>query len=103
MEKLGIFIGLIIVLIIALIYSVFSWGLVICNFWEWFILPVFKGLPSITYLQAGGLMFFISLFKGCCSYLKDKFEDKTTKWSIFVAGPWLMLLFGYLFNTFFIK
>lgn len=37
-------------------------GLVIADYWEWFITSTFS-LSPITYLQAVGLMLFVGLFK----------------------------------------
>ena len=37
-------------------------GLVIADYWQWFIAPTFI-VPPITYLQAVGIMLFVGLFK----------------------------------------
>lgn len=59
---------------IVLLYFYFSYGFLILNFWDWFVLPVFPSLPTITLAQAIGLSLVISLFKGSSKGLKKEFN-----------------------------
>jgi len=77
MEALLFLLGGIVLLALAFVWSVFSWGYVCWKFWYWFVLPVFPALPHITWLQAAGLIFFISLFKVSPSQLMK--EDYVVK------------------------
>lgn len=101
-----------IMMIIATIYGAFAWGFLLYKFWYWFILPVFPALTHITFYQAVGLWFFISLFKGLDysaynQHNKDKDEqgykdfEKVKLWSG-ILGPWLLLLIGYFIGYYFI-
>jgi hypothetical protein len=96
---LGIFvvIGLFAVLFL---YSAFSWGLVMFKFWNWFILPVFVGLPAITFIQAVGLMFFMTLFKNhdMPRIKKELLSNDGTTMSLIT--PWIVLFLGWLANIF---
>lgn len=97
-------IGILVLIPILIIYSGFSWGLVVFNFYNWFILPIFPELPVITLIQAVGLMFFIGLFNKTDSK-NDIKDDYTTKYSGLIKSiisPWLSLLLGYLFKIWFL-
>jgi hypothetical protein len=48
---------------LLLTYDVVMRGLVLYNFWAWFLLPVFPEAPELAYGQAVGLMLIVSLFK----------------------------------------
>jgi len=80
---------------IIFLYNTFSWGLVMLKFWTWFVLPVFTGLPVITFYQAIGLIFFISLFKNHIPSFKKELLDVNGK-SMWLFLPWLTLFFGWL-------
>ena len=98
MEILLIILGVIVLIGFVLLYSTFSWGLVLLKFWGWFLLPIFPMLPIITFWQALGLTFIISLFhsKNYTS-IKDEFTEKTTSVVMMIIGPWITLLIGYIF------
>lgn len=79
------------------IYNAASWGLVLFKFWGWFILPIFVGLPVISFAQAVGLMFFISLFKNIAvDSVKDEYKDNTKGAIMILIAPWVTLFFGWL-------
>jgi len=80
---------------IMFLYTTFSWGLVMFKFWTWFVLPVFIGLPVITFYQAIGLMFFTILFKNHNPSIKKELLDANGT-SITLLLPWLTLFFGWL-------
>lgn len=92
----------VIVIVAAIIYGALVWGLVTYKFWYWFILPVFPTLPEISFIEAIGIMFFISLFKTAIqqSIKKEHTNEKITTISALVA-PWVSLLLGYLFYSWF--
>lgn len=93
----GILIGFIFVL-----YSALAYGFVTDVYYDWFIVSRFSSLPDITYLQFVGITLFLyALYpKYGVSFIKPEYENNTTKWLHFILGPWIMLLFGYLFYTF---
>lgn len=77
-------------------YVGFSWGFVVWKFWYWFLLPVFPALPAITFIQAVGIMFFISLFKTTPSQtLKDDYINKQITTAMFILAPWIAFAAGW--------
>jgi hypothetical protein len=81
----------------ALVYSAFSWGLVVWKFWYWFLLPVFPAAPAITFVQAVGLMFLISLtHQAETQVLKKEYKEEWTAVFGAVIAPWLTLLIGWI-------
>ena len=79
------------------IYSTLSWGLVLYNFWSWFVLPVFVTLPALTFIQALGLMFIITLFKNHITQtIKKEYKDESITMSLMFLSPWITLFFGWL-------
>lgn len=101
------FIALLFVVLLILgllIYSSFSWGYVLFNYWYWFILPAFPMLPIITFYQAVGLMFFIGLFNIRNSTLLTSLQSKKDKNTEVVGAflaPWLSLLIGWTIKVLF--
>lgn len=98
MKILAIIIGSIMILLSfigTLCYNILVWGIVFYKFWAWFVQPVFIELPSITYLQAIGLTFFISIFK--LEIKKKEDEDKKNTLAILIF-PWMILIIGLLFS-----
>jgi hypothetical protein len=92
-------IGLILVAL-AVAYSGLTWGLVCFEYWKWFMLPVFPGLPHISYWQAVGLMFFISLFRNINASTTNTTDDIKENIVKIIQGlliPWVSLLIGYIF------
>ena len=102
---IGAVIFLVAVIVGSVVYESFSWGFVCFKFWGWFVLPVFTTLPHITFWQAIGLMFFISLFKALnynsYNHSKDKEFEKVKLTSSLIA-PWITLLVGYGIGYYFI-
>jgi len=102
MEILLIILGVAVIFVFAFVYGATVWGLVFYKFWYWFLLPVFTQLPEITYLQAIGLMCFVSVLKvGLKSENYQKEDQK--KWvGVFVVLllPWATLLLGYIVKIF---
>jgi hypothetical protein len=92
------FIGLI---ILGVIYSVISWGLVLYKFWYWFIQPVFTTLPTINFMEAVGLMMFINLFRNQNQQVVHKvFRDDYSQFKLTIISPWLMLFVGWFVKVF---
>lgn len=85
-----------------IVYTMLSWGYVLYKFWEWFVLPVFHTLPSITMYQAVGLMFVVNLFKSHVPANTPDNETTTTKKVGNMIGacitPWVTLVIAYLFT-----
>lgn len=100
LEALLLFLGSAIVIALvlgfAILYSAFSWGLVLWKFWYWFLLPVFPDMPHINYWQAMGLFLFIGLFNTHVpQVLKKEYTDASTNAIAQYIAPWLVLLAGY--------
>lgn len=96
-------IGVTALVIFALSYGVFTWGLVFWKFWYWFFLPVFPAFPAITFLQGVGLMFVVDLFKNQTQVaIKDEYKDKKAGAIMPLIVPWLTLGLGWLFKVFFL-
>lgn len=99
MEALIIVIVFIVIMAIVVTYAALSWGYVCFKLWYWFLLPVFPTLPSVTFWQCVGLMFFISLFKNHSSNsIKEEFTDESKVFISVAIGPWLTLLVAYFFK-----
>lgn len=90
---------LILFLVIAaaiVLYSSFSWGLVLYKFWYWFLLPVFPDLPEITYILAVGLMLFIGLFHNQThTVIKEEYRKQGWEVSGIFFAPWITLIIGW--------
>lgn len=101
----GLFFGSLFIAALVL-YGTFSWGYVTYLFYAWFLLPVFPGLPHLTFMKACGLMFFIGLFK---TYDPDapkkEYKNDTARVTATITGlamPWLTLLIGWAFKAIFL-
>ena len=97
----GIFVVIVFVVVVVglLVYSTVSWGVVLFKFWGWFVLPVFVTLPTLTFVQALGLMFVIGLFHNqlATHEIKDEYKKNKNGQSLqFIIAPWITLLIGYL-------
>jgi len=104
METLLLFLGLIVIFVISFFYGVLSWGLVVWKYWYWFLIPVFPALPALTFLQAIGIMCFISLFKTHPSQvLKDEYTDKLKGLILSIIAPWFTLLIGWIIKSYIIS
>lgn len=79
-----------------------SWGFALYKFWYWFILPVFPGLPEITFWHAVGLFLLIGFFRiGDGQVIKDEYKQKTTGAIMSIITPWITLLIGYVLKSMF--
>ncbi len=78
---------------VLITYSTLMYGYVLWCFWYWFILPVFPELPEITFVQAIGLMFFVSLFK-YSSTAKTKDDEALYSILVGVLIPIIALVVG---------
>lgn len=104
MEILAVIFLLVFGLTGILIYSTFTWGLVCFKFWSWFVVPIFISawpeIPVLTFLEACGLMFFISLFRNPGgNNIKKEYRDEGTNWGNLLITPWLVLLVGWAFKA----
>jgi hypothetical protein len=96
-------VGLVGTLLAFIVISALLNGYVLSVFWGWFIVPVFD-VPSITTLQAYGLMLVVGLLKGHTSAKQDK--SKTTAdvigelITVSVFVPLFCLVFGYFVHLF---
>jgi hypothetical protein len=103
MIKLVAFLAAIAAFSLLMLVSFFSWGLVAYKFWYWFMLPVFPALPSITLIQAIGLLFFVGVITHKSKYvepnwLKEKRvqKEKIEALAMSLLGPFITLGIGYL-------
>jgi hypothetical protein len=102
MEILLLAIGIIALIVVLILYSSLSWGFALYKFWYWFILPVFPGLPEITFWHAVGLFLFIVFFRiGDGQIIKDEYKEKTTGVIMSIITPWVTLLIGYMLKSMF--
>lgn len=85
---------IVLVLVWTCLYIVLG-GIILKDFWEWFILPVFPLLPALTIKTAAGLSFIVGHM---CKYIKlfeTEEEKKRNKWEkIFVALTLYPFLWG---------
>ena len=79
-----------------LIYVVSSYGFVITEFWDWFIVPIFN-IEPITMLSAVGLLFFVSLF---IIKLTVPQEYPASSILMFLLNPWITWCVGYTLQLF---
>ncbi|HII95297.1 MAG TPA: hypothetical protein HA367_06150 [Candidatus Methanofastidiosum sp.] len=87
----------IIIVGLLLVYTSFSWGLVLFKFWGWFVLPVFENLPVLTFYQAIGLMLVIGLFHS--HYITPKEYDMKNEMVSRLLHPWVALFVGWFINA----
>jgi hypothetical protein len=85
------FIGSIALVLLMVLYGSLVGGLLIFNFYNWFLLPVFPSLPEITYTMAIGLGFF----KMSVSRYETKKDERKTDWGFVFIMPWVVMLFGW--------
>lgn len=102
---LTVIIGILVFLVVIgaiFVYDTLAWGLVLYKFWGWFVLPVFATLPTLTFVQALGLMFVVGLFKNTYvgNNIKDEYvKDKHSATWMLLLAPWVTLFFGWLAYT----
>lgn len=97
MKKTLIFIGA----ILLLAYTLFSWGYVLMNTWQWFIVPTFPNVPAINLLQAIGIqMVFSAIRSQSGRVLKDKCRNKRKDAINFIIAPWVLFLISYIIKQF---
>lgn len=75
-------------------------------FWFWFVLPVFKGAPVLTFIQSYGLMLVVNAFTSNTRYNGPDTRSEEDKWArllftlvghlSFLAIGWLFLKLVYL-------
>ena len=94
------FLGVITLLPLLLIYGTFTKAFLYLKFYGWFILPLFTTLPVFTFWEWLAISLFISLFSAgqIGTSIKKEYTDQTTVWFKIIAGPWLILLVGWLFH-----
>lgn len=84
--------------ILGYINGLVAGGLIVQNYYIWFLLPAFKQMPQISYLEAVGLSAFLYLFNRLQAVdlvLHKKYEeDNMVKYGSFLL-PWIVLLFGF--------
>jgi|SRR6187551_1790789 len=95
-------IGMITVFVLMLTVGIIINSLMVYKFYNWLALPIFNGLPSITYMQAIGLSLLLSLFRNIPSmdeyyYKGNKIEKKTTWWTA-VLFPIVVFGIGYIIH-----
>lgn len=97
-------VGVIIVVSLVYVYYTFTWGYTLYSFYNWFLLPVFKFLPEITWYQACGVFLFITLFN--VKQIKLKEEDAEPNYQqnfLNLLQPLMVWLLGYLMYHIFLK
>ncbi len=101
MEKIGSAVVHIIVFALIVLYSSFSYAFVLDYFWDWFILPIFKTLPNVSFYEAMGIAMFITLLKTKrgLEVIKDEYIDKKKSVKdlvLQISSPWISFAIGYI-------
>ena len=90
--------GFLALLVIASVYGVLSASFVLSILWGWFITPLF-GMPAPPMPLLAGLFLTVGyLTKGNSTRYKNHDEDTPYVATVAIAGPWLVLLFGWLIH-----
>lgn len=104
MEVLFILIGGLGLVFLLGWYLLFSYSFVAMKFYGWFVLPFFPNLPHFTvnHFIGFGLFLGVLIRSGSGGYkIKDEYRDKNTEHFNMIVLPWVSLLIGYIFHTFF--
>jgi len=100
---LGGSVAAVFIILFAICYGAFVWGLVFWKFWYWFLLPVFPNYPAITFVQAVGLMLVVSLFKNHSQIqIKKEYKDSNSTAAMEFLAPLFLLGIGWLFKVIFL-
>ena len=100
MEALIALIGAIGLAALLIIYGAFAWGYVIYVLYNWFVLTALPDLPHFTVIQFIGFSLFLrAIMPVSTTYLKDEYENKTTKVIHNFLGPWIILSFSWLIKV----
>jgi hypothetical protein len=98
-----IFLGVLVLLPLAWLYGVFSYGFVAVKLWTWFVVPVFHTTVNFGILQAARLCilvrFFTSEHKMSVSDPDETTEHKIASIILPLIVPWVTLLFGWLLKS----
>lgn len=102
MEALLAAVGLLVIVTLITIPALMYQGWVFAKLWGWLIMPIFPGLPALSFIFAMGLVFFVRYIVGA----KNDTPDKTTKWyvtilTIQLVAPTLALGMGWLIHYFY--
>lgn len=102
MEVLLAAIGLLVIATLVTIPALMYQGWVFAKLWGWLIMPIFPGLPTLTFIFAMGLVFFVRYIVGT----KGDTIDKTAKWYVPILttqwiAPTLALGVGWLIHHFY--
>ena len=106
MKPLITLLGALVLLVMVMFYSAFTWGYILFRYSEWFIAPVFTSFPVVSYVQCIGLMFVIGLFKShnTNKYTYEGIEIKSeSNYGVYFIAPWVILLLGYIVHIFVVK
>lgn len=92
------FLGLLIPVTGAIIFAQLAWySFCFLKLYAWFVLPVFTGLPVLTFWQAAGLACFTSIIVN--QYVPIDRNNKEQVWNSLAyqfASPAMCLLIGWL-------
>lgn len=83
-----------------IIYLAFSGGVVIYEFWKWFLLPVFPTAPHISLIQAIGLDLIVTIFYQSGEGIKKEYKEEN-QWVSIILTPWFLLFSGWLIHSIF--
>ncbi len=103
MAELLTLLGTVGLLVGLIAYNGFSWGYVVFKLYHWFLLPVFIGLPSLTYYQSIGLYIFLSLLRQhSLPSLKEELYKETHGARILfqLLAPWVALVCAWILKSF---
>lgn len=81
------------------LYGIFVGGLLVQQFYIWFLQPVFTNVPNINYWQAIGLSMFLYLFNQIKVYdivvAKQYEKDDLVIYGSYIL-PWIVLGMGFI-------
>lgn len=81
------------------LYGIFTWSLIVYQYYYWFAMPLVPQLPHINLHEAIAIGFLLNLFKTHSSLcIKDDYRDKEVEYCIMFIAPWLLLIVGYIFR-----
>lgn len=99
MKKIGE--GLIITAIAcaSIVYTIFAWGYVLHELYEWFVISSIPSMSHFTIVQFIGFRLFLGALLGKGQeQIKSEYKIKYHEWIMFVA-PWTVLAFSFIIHA----
>lgn len=84
----------------VILLSIAAHGVVVYNYWYWFVMPVFD-IGAVTFTEAIGLGMFIGLFKTTDLATNDEDEPDFSAFGAILVKPLVLLSVGFLVHALF--